>query len=342
MQGGSAQGGSAEGHPAQGGSPGVDDTVVRGRPVRPEQGEEGRGRAEPRVVSLPAEAPARGEPGAPVATTGASRGRPRGVGGSGPTGDDVPRQGDVGRDRLPAPAAQRRAWTEPRPAATGRGRAVTTHRGRLRGPVLGALALALAVVAGLALVRPGQERPSAAPEASTPEASTARSLDDGSAAAGAPAAGSSAGSSEGDAATGGGDATARRDDPAAAARELTTRRVALFAGDVDADAVTVPGSAARAADDATAARVHDRGTFSSRPSVSVQKTRVVGPDQGEEPASTARSVEVAVTYRVGAYTLTTAAGGEVAVPATATRTDRLLLAWTDDGWRVRSVAAPGR
>ncbi|WP_153022287.1 hypothetical protein [Luteimicrobium xylanilyticum] len=126
------------------------------------------------------------------------------------------------------------------------------------------------------------------------------------------------------------DATLERDRPELAARELTQRRGAMLAGATAEDAVTVHGSPARAADDALAAQLARRGTIVTAPRVDVAAARLVTSD--------ADAATVDVRYTIGAYTLRAKDGATTAVPAAAERTDRLELAWTDHGWRVRSVA----
>ncbi|MFC8733293.1 hypothetical protein ACFT5B_12615 [Luteimicrobium sp. NPDC057192] len=127
------------------------------------------------------------------------------------------------------------------------------------------------------------------------------------------------------------DATLERDRPDLAARELTERRGAMLAGATASDAVTLAGSPARAADDALVARVAERGVIVSAPPVDVARTTVTA--SGETAAT------VDVTYAIGAYTLRAKDGSQTTVPAAAERTDRLALAWTAHGWRVRVVEA---
>ncbi|GMA25659.1 hypothetical protein GCM10025864_34180 [Luteimicrobium album] len=105
----------------------------------------------------------------------------------------------------------------------------------------------------------------------------------------------------------------------------------MLAGATAEDAVTVAGSPARAADDSLAAQVAQRGALVTAPPVDVAATRVV--------RSGADAATVDVRYTIGAYTLRAKDGATSSVPAAAERTDRLELAWTDHGWRVRSVAA---
>ncbi|MGC5166550.1 hypothetical protein [Luteimicrobium sp. DT211] len=127
------------------------------------------------------------------------------------------------------------------------------------------------------------------------------------------------------------DATLERDRPDLAARQLTERRGAMLAGATASDAVTVAGSPARAADDALVAEVAQRGEIVTAPAVEVASAREVGSGDG--------GAGVDVTYTIGAYTLRAKDGSTTTVAASAERTDRLELAWTAHGWRVRAVGA---
>ncbi|NOW00253.1 hypothetical protein [Isoptericola chiayiensis] len=117
------------------------------------------------------------------------------------------------------------------------------------------------------------------------------------------------------------------DDPAGAAAALTRLRPAVLAGERDVDELAVPGSPAHEDDLALVARASDvRLTV---PDVDVLATEPVAtPGDG--------TATVLVRYTVGAHEQSVD-GTVTAVPAGEPRTDRLHLAWTDDGWRVRSV-----
>lgn len=132
------------------------------------------------------------------------------------------------------------------------------------------------------------------------------------------------------------DATLDRADPESAARELTRRRARLLAGAAVPADVTVVGSAAAAADQATLAAVAARGRLVAAPSIDVESSRLVA--QGASTGSTSR---VDVTYAVGEAQIVSASGRGV-VPAAPRRTDRLVLVWTDAGWRVSAVEQPVR
>jgi hypothetical protein len=130
------------------------------------------------------------------------------------------------------------------------------------------------------------------------------------------------------------DLTQDRADPAAAAAELTRRRVDLLASpDAGADAlaaVSVPGSAASDADTALLERIADEGSSPVGAAAVVHATEVV-----DRPADD--RADVVVTYALTAHEQRTA-GATTTVPASGTRTATLALVWTDDGWRVEAVS----
>ena len=96
------------------------------------------------------------------------------------------------------------------------------------------------------------------------------------------------------------------------------------------DAVDVPGSPARAADEALLAALGE-GRLEGL-SVDVQAVGSVSVEGSED-------VRVAVTSAMSPYRRV-GASGTTAVPGTAPRTVVLHLRWTDDGWRVHEVSDP--
>jgi hypothetical protein len=137
-----------------------------------------------------------------------------------------------------------------------------------------------------------------------------------------------------DSSTSAGDPTHDRADPAAAAAELTRRRVGLLASpDAGTDALTavsIPGSAAFDADTALLERIAGEGTSTAGAAAVVHTTEVVERLSGDR-------ADVVVTYALTAHEQRTA-GATTTVPASGTRTARLTLVWTDDGWRVEAVS----
>ncbi|WP_277213130.1 hypothetical protein [Isoptericola croceus] len=127
------------------------------------------------------------------------------------------------------------------------------------------------------------------------------------------------------------DPVAERDDPAGAAAELTRRRVELLA-QPQAQAleeVVLAGSPAHAAAAERLEQAVASGTRVQGVEVTVLETRT-------EQSSTG-TAEVAVEYVVGAHEQTVD-GLTTQVPASGPQTATLLLAWTEDGWRVTDVA----
>lgn len=136
------------------------------------------------------------------------------------------------------------------------------------------------------------------------------------------------------------DPTQDRADPAAAAAELTRRRVALLSGGAsgpdgfpdpaDLAGLDVPGSPAHEAD---AALLDDIGQAG---------TRVRGAEAHLDDVRTQRhegdEADVMVRYAVGAHEQVAPDGVVTAVPAADARSATLRLAWTTDGWRVAEVS----
>ncbi|GAB2480706.1 hypothetical protein GCM10027063_23750 [Promicromonospora xylanilytica] len=148
-------------------------------------------------------------------------------------------------------------------------------------------------------------------------------------------------------------------DPAGAAVELTTRRLALLAGAVsDIGTVNVEGSPAYAADQQILDELKQTGAQVVGASAEVQKTEVVtlGPGAASalQNATTASRTETSETAEVATkdkgapieavvridYTITAhmqvSDTGETAVPASKESAD-LTLVWTPGGWRVSEV-----
>ncbi|MGF0117114.1 hypothetical protein ACQFYA_12430 [Promicromonospora sp. Marseille-Q5078] len=140
------------------------------------------------------------------------------------------------------------------------------------------------------------------------------------------------------------DPTQERADPAAAAAELTRRRVALLsdgsgtgapdAPDVadvaDLAGVDVPGSPAHDADAALLDDIGQAGTRVRGASARLDDVRTQR-HEGDE-------ADVVVRYAVGAHEQVAPGGVVTAVPATDPRSATLRLAWTADGWRVAEVS----
>lgn len=148
-------------------------------------------------------------------------------------------------------------------------------------------------------------------------------------------------------------------DPAGAAVELTTRRLALLAGAVsDISTVNVEGSPAYAADQQILDELKQTGAQVVGASAEVQKTEVVtlGPgaasalqnattasrtetSETAEGETTAERVPIEAVVRID-YTITAhmqvSDTGETAVPASKESAD-LTLVWTPGGWRVSEV-----
>jgi hypothetical protein len=130
------------------------------------------------------------------------------------------------------------------------------------------------------------------------------------------------------------DPTRDRADPAAAAAELTRRRVALLSGTDGPDLsgladLDAPGSPAHDADAALLAGAARAGT------------QVRGAEARLDDVSTRRHEEgeadVVVRYAVSAHEQVGRDGTVTAVPETDLRSATLRLAWTPDGWRVAEV-----
>ncbi|MDO8148875.1 hypothetical protein Q6350_10565 [Isoptericola sp. b515] len=214
------------------------------------------------------------------------------------------RPGEDGAGSAPVPGT--RATRRSHPAGRARGPARHRPASVWRPALAGAgvlVAVAVLVAGGLAFT--------AAP--STPSAAVAAS------AGPAPGAG-----------TGAGQVTTDREDPAAAAAELTRRRAGLLAGEHDVAEVAVPGTPAHAADTAWLERARASGTRLVDARVTVLSVRLAG-------APTRDRAEVVVRYVVEEHTQVGADGEAVTVPAGEPRTDTLRLAWTPDGWRVTDV-----
>ncbi|MFD6178764.1 MULTISPECIES: hypothetical protein [unclassified Isoptericola] len=231
------------------------------------------------------------------------------------TGQGGTRPGGTGRAKGSGAGGKRgevRHATGPRPGAR-----------RVR-PVLGALgavAVAAVLTAVVVQVRPPAD---AVDRAAAPTVGTTVSA-------------TPATTPPGDGATGAADPTQDRDDPAAAAAELTRRRVALLSGAADGAAspvgladVDVPGSPAHDADAALVDDVRQAGTRVRGAEVTVDEARAQERDDA--------AAEVVVRYAVGAHEQVAADGTVTAVPATDPRTATLRLTWTPGGWRVAEVA----
>lgn len=140
------------------------------------------------------------------------------------------------------------------------------------------------------------------------------------------------------------DPTLQPDDPAAAAVELTERRVELLAGEREPSEVLAPGSPAEASDADLLDRVAGSGVVIDGATASVVEARPVAPDEestvpgpGAGPVpGTERQVDV--TYSVSEHTQRATDGSVTRVAASAASTARLTLRWTDVGWRVSAVA----
>ncbi|WP_407317502.1 hypothetical protein UQW22_13260 [Isoptericola halotolerans] len=125
------------------------------------------------------------------------------------------------------------------------------------------------------------------------------------------------------------DAVVEQDDPAAAAAELTRRRVELLAQAGPLDEVVLAGSPAAEAAVERLEQVAASGVEVDGVEVNVLGSRTLRSD--------ARTAEVAVEYVVEEHDQTVD-GRTTRVPADGPRTATLRLAWTDDGWRVAEVA----
>ncbi|NNU28527.1 hypothetical protein [Isoptericola sediminis] len=225
------------------------------------------------------------------------------------------RPGEDGAGSAPVPGT--RATRRSHPAGRARHRPASVWRPALAGAGV-LVAVALLVGGGLAFTAapgPGEDRGARAglAAASTPSAAVAAS------AGPAPGAG-----------TGAEQVTTDREDPAAAAAELTRRRAGLLAGEHDVAEVAVPGTPAHAADTAWLERARASGTRLVDARVTVLSVRLAG-------APTPDRAEVVVRYVVEEHTQVGADGEVVTVPAGEPRTDTLRLAWTPDGWRVTDV-----
>ncbi|MGW8568359.1 hypothetical protein [Isoptericola sp. NPDC055881] len=128
-------------------------------------------------------------------------------------------------------------------------------------------------------------------------------------------------------------------DPAAAAAELTRRRVELLSPGPGGDAVTgaatlhdvdVPGSPVHEADTELLTDAARSGTAVRGAEARVQAARTQRHQDGQ--------ADVVVRYVVGAHEQVAADGTVTAVPETERRTATLRLTWTSDGWRVADVA----
>jgi len=207
------------------------------------------------------------------------------------------------------------------------------HRSRRVLAVAGAVGLVAVLTAVVVQVRPPGDpgEPTRPTDAATAVAATG--------VGGAGVGGADAGEADGGEGT---DPTQERADPAAAAAELTRRRVALLSGGSGTDGVArqphdvadlagvdVPGSPAHAAD---AALLDDIGQAG---------TRVRGAEARLDDVRTQRhegdEADVVVRYAVGAHEQVAPDGVVTAVPATDARSATLRLAWTADGWRVAEV-----
>ncbi|WP_418276624.1 hypothetical protein ACNHYB_01565 [Isoptericola jiangsuensis] len=122
-----------------------------------------------------------------------------------------------------------------------------------------------------------------------------------------------------------------REDPAAAAVELTLRRVAILTGDTVVDDVAQPGSPAHHAASQERERAQEIGT------------RVVGAEAEVTGVRTTSDVtaggtsDVEIDYVIGAHEQVSPEGSVLEVPRSEPRTDTLRLVWTDEGWRVTEV-----
>lgn len=125
------------------------------------------------------------------------------------------------------------------------------------------------------------------------------------------------------------DPVAEREDPAAAAAELTRRRVELLALGRPLDEVVLAGSPA---EESAAERLEQ--VTASGVQVDGIRVRVLDARTHRSDAGTA---EVAVEYVVEEHEQTVD-GRTTRVPAEGPLTATLRLAWTDDGWRVAEVA----
>ncbi|MEL7974675.1 hypothetical protein AAG589_02335 [Isoptericola sp. F-RaC21] len=130
------------------------------------------------------------------------------------------------------------------------------------------------------------------------------------------------------------DPTQDRADPAAAAAELTRRRVALLAAEEPAPegwgSVDVPASPAHEADVALLEDTAQAGT-----QVRGAAARVEDTDTRRQEGAEA---DVVVRYAIGAHEQVADDGTVTAVPASDVRTATLRLAWTPAGWRVAEVS----
>jgi hypothetical protein len=142
------------------------------------------------------------------------------------------------------------------------------------------------------------------------------------------------------------DPTRRRDDPLAAAVELTERRVELLAGDRALAEVVVPGSPAEQADAELLERITGAGVVVEGARAEVLDARstasgrldAVGADGAAgSPAGSPDEASVEVTYVVGAHTQRTADGAVTRVPAASPQVAVLTLRWADGAWRVGEV-----
>jgi hypothetical protein len=151
-------------------------------------------------------------------------------------------------------------------------------------------------------------------------------------------------------------------DPAGAAAELTSRRLALLAGALsDIGAVNVEGSPAYRADQQILDELEQTGAQVVGASAEVQSTEVVtvgpgaasdlqqattaarnetsGTPGAADGKQTAKKVPIEAVVRIE-YTITAhlqvSDGGETAVPETQESAD-LTLMWTPGGWRVSEV-----
>lgn len=130
------------------------------------------------------------------------------------------------------------------------------------------------------------------------------------------------------------DAIADRDDPAAAATELTRLRMLLLTGmPVEVSDVALEGSPAHAADAALLDRIITWGTHVSGASVEIAAAEVVGEHTDDAPDSAVVRVE----YSISAY-LQIGDAGVTQVPESGDRSAMLSMTWTDDGWRVSRVS----
>ncbi|MBD7997381.1 MULTISPECIES: hypothetical protein [Oerskovia] len=142
------------------------------------------------------------------------------------------------------------------------------------------------------------------------------------------------------------DPTSQAQDPAAAAVELTERRIELLTGEREPGEVLAPGSPAEAVDADLLDRIAASGVTIEGARASDVEAHLVVPGGDGPPTGTGTGAvplpgtetQVEVRYSVSEHTQRAADGSATTVAATRASTARLTLRWTDDGWRVSDVA----